>query len=80
MMVVRNHIYKACQCRHRKHSKNVGGGGAGDSGYDHHDDGDGGYDNLLQHRGACNTTVEAISRRYGYKAEGCRGGLGVKKR
>ena len=29
---------------------------------------------------SCNTTVEAISRRYGYKAEGCRGGLGVKKR
>ena len=52
MMVVRDHIYKAYQCRHRKHSKNVDGGGGGDGGYNHHDDGDGGYDNLLQHRGA----------------------------
>lgn len=44
MMVARDHIYKACQCRHREHSKNDDGDGGGS--------GDGGYNNLLQHLGA----------------------------
>ena len=47
-MVARDHIYKTCQCRHRKHSKNDDGDGGGDGG----GSGDGGYNNLLQHLGA----------------------------
>ena len=49
-MVARDHIYKACQCQHRKHSKNDDGDG--DGGGDGAGSGDGGYNNLLQHLGA----------------------------